>query len=59
MFRPGDFLHFDAGTQAFTARVPAEQAGGLHDLARGAPVNLNFHMGQAHLFDAESGLALT
>jgi oligogalacturonide transport system ATP-binding protein len=52
------FVHFEIGELVFSARVPADQAQGLQGLERGAAITLHFQMGLAHLFDADSGVAL-
>jgi oligogalacturonide transport system ATP-binding protein len=52
------FVHFDLGAVPLSARVPADQTGGLEHLARGATHTMHFQLGQAHLFDTETGLAL-
>ena len=52
------FVYFDVGAQAFSARINADQIGGLLQAQRGSQHSFQFQMGQAHLFDASSGLAL-
>jgi oligogalacturonide transport system ATP-binding protein len=52
------YVQFDLGDVAMTARVPADQAGDWPTMSRGAPLTLHFRLPQAHLFDADSGLAL-
>ena len=52
------FVHFDLGGLAMSARVPTEQATALQALERGAATTLHFVLARAHLFDADSGVAL-
>ncbi|WP_144006626.1 TOBE domain-containing protein, partial [Pelomonas sp. KK5] len=52
------YVHFDLGALPLTARVPADQLNGLADKQRGAAHVFHVQMGQAHLFDAESGASL-
>jgi oligogalacturonide transport system ATP-binding protein len=52
------FVYFDVGPQAFSARLPAEEARPLLGLARGTPQVFQFQMQHAHLFDADTGLSL-
>jgi oligogalacturonide transport system ATP-binding protein len=52
------YVHFNIGELPFSARVPVEQASGLHGLQRGAALTMHLQMGAAHLFDAASGLAV-
>jgi oligogalacturonide transport system ATP-binding protein len=52
------YVHFNIGELPFSARVPVEQASGLHGLQRGAALTMHLQMGAAHLFDASSGLAV-
>ncbi len=49
------FVHADIGSVPFTARVAADQTGGLEHRPRGTPISLHLQLGQAHLFDAASG----
>jgi oligogalacturonide transport system ATP-binding protein len=52
------FVHADIGNVPVTARVPADDAEGLHSRARGSPLTLYLQMGAAHLFDNATGGAL-
>ncbi len=52
------YVHAEVGGLPVTARVPADQAGGLPGLQRGAATRLHLQLGAAHLFDAETGVAL-
>ncbi len=52
------FVHFDIGTVPMTARVPADQLGGLGEKTRGAAHAFWLQLNQAHLFDAASGANL-
>jgi oligogalacturonide transport system ATP-binding protein len=53
------YVHFNIGELPFSARVPVEQAAGLHGLQRGAALTMHLQMASAHLFDAATGLAVT
>jgi oligogalacturonide transport system ATP-binding protein len=52
------FVYFDVGAQAFSARINADQIGELLRAPRGSQHAFQFQMGQAHLFDASTGVAL-
>jgi len=52
------FVHADIGNLPVTARVPAADAETLHAKTRGAELTLHLQMNAAHLFDAETGVAL-
>ena len=52
------FVHFDMGTQAWTARVPADPLHGLQQRQRGEPLAVHLQMAACHVFDATSGLRL-
>ncbi|MDN3921284.1 ABC transporter ATP-binding protein [Roseateles violae] len=52
------FVHLDIGEVPMTARVPSDQLNGLAEKARGAQHDFHLQLGQAHLFDAETGLNL-
>ena len=52
------FVYFDVGAQAFSARINADQIGDLLRAPRGSQHAFQFQMGQAHLFDARTGVAL-
>ena len=52
------YVHFELDGPVLCARVPAEDGGVLQGLDRGDALVLHFLMAQAHLFDAESGVAL-
>jgi oligogalacturonide transport system ATP-binding protein len=53
------FVYFDVGSQAFSARIPAELGGALTTLPRGSVLSLHFQMQHAHLFAPdEVGLSL-
>jgi len=52
------FVHADVGAIPLTARVPAEQAQALQSQPRGSVLALHLQVGEAHLFDAASGVSL-
>jgi len=52
------YVHVELDGPVLCARVPAEHGDALHGLARGDALVLHFLMSQAHLFDAETGMAL-
>ncbi len=52
------FVHFNVGTFALSARVPADQLQGLQDKPRGAAHVFHVQMHRCHLFDAQSGVSL-
>ncbi|WP_374657623.1 ABC transporter ATP-binding protein [Inhella sp.] len=53
------YVYVDVGSQAFSARIPAEQGGSLTTLPRGSTIVLHFQMQHAHLFAAdEAGASL-
>jgi oligogalacturonide transport system ATP-binding protein len=52
------FVHFDIGSVAMTARVPADQLNGLQDKQRGEVHTFHLQLGHAHVFDADSGANL-
>jgi len=52
------YVHFDLGNEAMSARVPADQIGTIATAERGSAIALQFQLGKAHFFDAETGLAI-
>jgi len=49
------FVHFDLGAVSMTARIPADQLGGLPGKSRGDQQVFQLQLGCCHLFDAASG----
>ena len=52
------FVHFDIGDVPMSARVPADQMGGLEEKQRGAVHGFWLQLHHAHVFDAASGANL-
>jgi len=52
------FVHFDLGQVSMTARIPADQLGGLQGKSRGDAQVFHLQLGCCHLFDADSGINL-
>ncbi len=52
------FVHFNLGTQDWTARVPADELHGAQQRQRGEAHAVHLQMAACHVFDAASGLRL-
>jgi oligogalacturonide transport system ATP-binding protein len=52
------YVHAEIGGLPLTARVAADQLGGLDGAARGTPHTFHLQLQRCHLFDAETGANL-